>query len=407
MENETVRFKRSYSQLQESFNKLAKRWKANRPIHRDALRVREDAALVWIETPYKEYQPTWFSEVSHHKLFQSAYRIYAGAIASGKVKEEELQLDPQTAFMAWMAGSLRNVTSSSTWFLPSEGLVYKLLATELKGVLVGDVLLPVPAFYIELPENTFCLYDKSTGWHPVRALSVVQGEVTQRTIDLGKANHDASVGQIPQGRRLVIEMYGSPNSNSTSPFDDTWLFKSYDLTDHTEDLFSSTGLYPSGAPDDAAETERGLNKAKLGERVLDGIQIRRELLRFVANFILYVGTHPSDVRHVHKDELNRLTGGKSRKKMRKSVRKKVARLKSERVFVVGSRVPINSDIRDAVLAGKKKSGTTLSYRTMVRGHWRNQAYGPKLSKRKRLWIEPHVRGAELPTPIVGHEYVVT
>ena len=35
-----------------------------------------------------------------------------------------------------------------------------------------------------------------------------------------------------------------------------------------------------------------------------------------------------------------------------------------------------------------------SHRWMVSGHWRNQAYGPGQSRRKPMWIAPHIKGPE-------------
>jgi len=40
------------------------------------------------------------------------------------------------------------------------------------------------------------------------------------------------------------------------------------------------------------------------------------------------------------------------------------------------------------------SDKTLEWRVTVRGHWRNQAYGPKRSKRKPIFISEHFRGPD-------------
>jgi hypothetical protein len=40
------------------------------------------------------------------------------------------------------------------------------------------------------------------------------------------------------------------------------------------------------------------------------------------------------------------------------------------------------------------SGTPLHFRVPVIGHWRNQACGPKRSKRRPIWIQPHERGPD-------------
>jgi hypothetical protein len=44
--------------------------------------------------------------------------------------------------------------------------------------------------------------------------------------------------------------------------------------------------------------------------------------------------------------------------------------------------------------GPRAEGWTLSVRTLVRGHFRQQAHGPGYSLHKTLWIRPHRRGPE-------------
>lgn len=44
--------------------------------------------------------------------------------------------------------------------------------------------------------------------------------------------------------------------------------------------------------------------------------------------------------------------------------------------------------------GARDEGWTMSVRTMVRGHWRQQAHGPNHSLRKVIWIRPTWRGPE-------------
>jgi len=53
-----------------------------------------------------------------------------------------------------------------------------------------------------------------------------------------------------------------------------------------------------------------------------------------------------------------------------------------------------------------ESGRTINCRFMVRGHWRNQAYGPGRSKRKLLWIKPFWKGPKNAAELV-QRYIVT
>lgn len=57
--------------------------------------------------------------------------------------------------------------------------------------------------------------------------------------------------------------------------------------------------------------------------------------------------------------------------------------------------PVKIDLREhlgAVLSGRKGSSPTVQF--LVRGHWTNQAHGPRMSLRKKLWINPFWKGPE-------------
>lgn len=64
-----------------------------------------------------------------------------------------------------------------------------------------------------------------------------------------------------------------------------------------------------------------------------------------------------------------------------------------RAFMLGRDVKV--DCRPALkdyLDGRKRSLMTVQF--LVRGHWRNQAFGEGLQQRKSIWIEPHWKGPE-------------
>lgn len=74
-------------------------------------------------------------------------------------------------------------------------------------------------------------------------------------------------------------------------------------------------------------------------------------------------------------------------------------------WVLGSDVVVDPRVVDAARAeiGRGGGGGRISKRHVVRGHWRNQACGPALSKRRLQWIEPHWKGKHLDT-VWAHEY---
>ena len=148
-----------------------------------------------------------------------------------------------------------------------------------------------------------------------------------------------------------------------------------------------------------------MNRGRLGERLLDGLEVRNVLLKFVLNFCIYLGTERGTAKHIHKDEIERLHQGKKFKNLRAPVQEKIRRLQNDRVFEVGTEVKVDEELREIVRT-EGTGGYRLTYRTLVRGHWRNQAHGPARALRTRKWIEPHVRGTELPTKVVGHTYEI-
>lgn len=75
-----------------------------------------------------------------------------------------------------------------------------------------------------------------------------------------------------------------------------------------------------------------------------------------------------------------------------------------RLYVLGH--PIKLDCRESVrdyLVGNTR--TISSVQGIVRGHWRNQAYGPRHSLRRPQWIQPFWRGAE-DAPVMLRPHVV-
>lgn len=199
--------------------KITSDWKAGRPVFRDSARFREQTV-----SALKIPEVDWFSELIHDPVIHQQLR-------DGHNDGRPIQ--PQSAFIVWLAQKLRSVSSTSSWFRVSEGLAYKLLATDLKGAVVGDLKLPLPAFYIEIPAGMFWLLDAQSGWHEVRMLGAVHGKITEKTIARAKAAGDHTADDLLIGERLVVEAYGEPNPTSLSAFDDTWIFKSYNI-DHKE-----------------------------------------------------------------------------------------------------------------------------------------------------------------------------
>lgn len=365
---------------------IEKKFKAKEPVFREATQFRERTASAWMKPDGTT--PTWFSEIVAHP----SYREYTK-------KSGFMNLDTHSTLMAWVVMRLRDVSSTSNWFCPSEGLTYKLTATDLVGATCGDLKLPMEAFYIELPPKFMYLEDPKTGWHEVRVLTVTKGEITNKTLEIAR-KYDADAANVTDsllGPRLLVECYAGPNDNSRDPFDDSWLFMTYKVLE--DDANIDKVLNASMELSKVEELQQG----RIGERIFSAREVRIFLLKFVLNFCVYLGSEKATKKHQHAEEITRLEAGKKRKNLRKNVQERIKRLEEDRIFLVGTDVEIDLEMKE-IIQTEGTASYKLTYRTLVRGHWRNQAHGPGWKLRTRKWIEPHVRGQELPTKTVGHNY---
>lgn len=69
--------------------------------------------------------------------------------------------------------------------------------------------------------------------------------------------------------------------------------------------------------------------------------------------------------------------------------------KTEPRFRVGRPIKLGARLKAAIREGLSGGASwKLDSRFVVRGHWRNQAYGPEHSLRRKQWIEPYWKGPE-------------
>lgn len=289
-------------------------------------------------------------------------------------------------------------SDTPSFFRLSEGLTWKLLSTELKGVYPDDIRLPMQGFYVEVPKGVMYLLNNLTGWHPLQSLCIVEGNPVKNP--RVSVNVDLEYGY---GRRLLILAHCAANENSSDPGDDNVMYFSLPLFD------SERSIEDMMKQDFQVVQERGgdWRDEKVGGTFMGhkktNLELRNLLRQFVINVLLYMNSPNADIQHVHQDRIRAL---QRQKKGRKKNAKQIQKLKSEKVWLVGTKVQFDPRIRQLAEGGKKGGGQKLRYKSLVRGHWRRQAYGPKWSLRKLRWIEPHVRGGDLPGQVLGHEYEV-
>jgi hypothetical protein len=282
---------------------------------------------------------------------------------------------PVAATINWLCFRLRELADRPTYFDLSEGVALRLLATELRGITTDDVQLPYQAFCIALPDGVLEVRNDQTGWHRCSGLIVGEG-------------HWQPEPGVVAGRRLVLATYGEPNGRSAHVQDDTCMTFSLPLIPGA-DMNSAVEqmAYPGGV---TLRTHDG--------RELAWADAVRYLARFATNLCLYLSSPNADVVWQSEEPIRKLAG-----KRDKVSRERAKRLRADRIYVVGGKVHLSTEERDALRAADTRS---VAYKSLVRGHWRQQAHGPGRQLRRPTWIAPHVRQKGLDQTLEAHDYAV-
>lgn len=110
-------------------------------------------------------------------------------------------------------------------------------------------------------------------------------------------------------------------------------------------------------------------------------------VRVLRNFVSWLNTQdPSTVKP-------QATRRKKKKRKKAKVEEATAR---PRVYLMGTEVKLRPELRRMAseVALGAIEGWQLRTRHIVRGHWKQQPYGPARSLRREKWIEPYWRGPE-------------
>ena len=116
----------------------------------------------------------------------------------------------------------------------------------------------------------------------------------------------------------------------------------------------------------------------------------KNIFEFVIKSILYITGADADIQWVDesaelKTQLDRAKSGKKRKKLERRLEK------AKKMYLVGHTIVLTRDERimyDGIAQGLWK----VSYRFIVQGHWRHQAYGEGHQLRKMIFINPFWKG---------------
>lgn len=124
----------------------------------------------------------------------------------------------------------------------------------------------------------------------------------------------------------------------------------------------------------------------------------KELFSYIVNVILYATMPDAEQKFEYYDpqyerlkrRLNKLPKNSKKKKKIKEQLKKTS---NRGVTLLGGSIPVDRTQERGYIENQK-TGRTLTVRTLVSGHWRDQPYGKDNALRKRIWIEPFWRGPE-------------
>lgn len=130
--------------------------------------------------------------------------------------------------------------------------------------------------------------------------------------------------------------------------------------------------------------------------------------RILVNGILYLASNEPDVRDLASPieeveaELSKATSRGKRKKLKNEAAKSSA---LDGTAVGGRLERIHIHKHAGKSTGVSRAGSMIAKRFFVRGHWRNQAHGPKHSLRKLTYIPPYIKGPEA-SELINKPYVV-
>jgi len=113
--------------------------------------------------------------------------------------------------------------------------------------------------------------------------------------------------------------------------------------------------------------------------------------------LLYLNSSDPDIKPggaERKDIEAKLKKAKEPQKVER-LNKRLELLSAQQYTEVGESIKIKKkDLQGAQDKGGFQGGHHFAYRFWVRGHFRNQAFGPGRTERKLIWIKPHMKGPD-------------
>jgi hypothetical protein len=247
-------------------------------------------------------------------------------------------------------------------YVPSSGLAEQLKFTELRGLTSEDLRLPHPSIYIQVPESAkLRVWNDESEWHRVVGIYVTE-ESNPR------AWRFLVCGEIKPMEASLVPIYAD---NDALVYFHVRLPENMSL----EDALAVN-------QDECIKNVQELNAQ--GTSTFDPmLDIWQDIFRWAMNVVLYASMVDGESEEVIDpkkrkllDRANKASKGKKRSRLLKEANQ----IDSRRRCLLGRSVTA------------KRGSWELTVRVRVRGHWRNQPYGPERMYRRLQWIEPYWKG---------------
>jgi len=296
------------------------------------------------------------------------------------------------------------MSDTPNWFVPSEALAYSLMGTDLDGVLTEDVKLPAPGLYIEVPPGFF---ESRTdrGYHKVLAIGVTTSVVPTNTklaassvSPLSSVSHYVDIGDVVQSRdRLCITLIQEPLAGDRDMTDCSTYSFNVPMRPGAEiaEMLKAEHVAVNERRSPEARAHFKSSWGKVFGKDVSHPELNLAALKYVVNVLVYLTTE-----NCQKTERRRKPP--KGKKARSDVARGKALMRS-RDWVLGTDVKLSSGVRAHIMGESPVKRRKPTDPVFVRGHYRQQAHGPKWSLRRKTWIDPHLR-YDNGGPVRGHNY---
>jgi len=257
----------------------------------------------------------------------------------------------------------------------TQDLAEMLFQTKLSKVPLELIKSPYPEILIEIPPTFLKILNEYSGEHNVSNIYVHLVE------------HNES------DKELRICVVGLKNDISIDHYDDAlFYFRLHFQDDNLEKVVEdcANSGYTVGHPD---IVEYNNKKLKM-------------VFQFVLNCLLYITGADCDIRLNSRrkeleDKIKRCKSGKKKKYERQLINLGLDK------YIVGGSIKLSRAEKDGFQDTREgNEGHKHKVRTLVQGHWRQQAYGKQRSFRKALWIKPFWRGPEF-SEMIHKKHVVS